>query len=88
MRAAREAQRLLQRIEQGFSAEERASDRPLGSLFLHGYLCMRLALAQHALDPKAWAPAGRASAAPDTREAAFGALLALENDVERRVLDL
>ena len=88
VRAARETQRLLQRIEQGFSAEERASDRPLGSLFLHGYLCMRLALAQHALDPEAWAPAGRASVAPDTREAAFGALLALENDVERRVLDL
>ena len=88
VRAAESTQRLLRRIEQGFSREERLSDEPLGSLFLHGYLCMRRALAERSLDEDAWKPAPGTSEMPDTREAAFGALLALENDVERRVLAL
>ena len=88
VREAGRVQRLIARVEQGFAPQERASDRPLGSLFLHGYLSMRLALAQHSLDMETWKPERPPAPQPNTREAAFGALLALENDVERRALDL
>lgn len=88
VRTVRNTQRLLRSIEQRFSPGDRLSDAPLGGLFLHGYLCMRLALAERSLDLHAWKPAGDAQAEPASREAAFGALLALENDVERRALDL
>lgn len=88
VRTARQTQRLLRRIEQGFAPGERLSGKPLGGLFLLGYLCMTLALMDRTLDPEAWQTTGRMQAEPDSREAAFGALLALENDVERRALDL
>lgn len=83
------AQRLIGKIEQGFAPEERLSDAPLGRGFLHGYLTMLCALSTHdGLDKAAWKPEAAAYAPIESREAAFGALLALENSVERRILDL
>lgn len=83
------AQRLIGKIEQGFAPEERLSDAPLGRGFLHGYLTMLCALSTHdGLDKAAWKPEAAACAPIESREAAFGALLALENSVERRILDL
>lgn len=83
------AQRLIGKIEQGFAPEERLSDAPLGRGFLHGYLTMLCALSTHdGLDQAAWKPEAAAYAPIESREAAFGALLALENSVERRILDL
>ena len=83
------AQRLIGKIEQGFAPAERLSDAPLGRGFLHGYLTMLCALSTHdGLDKAAWKPEAAAYAPIESREAAFGALLALENGVERRILDL
>ena len=83
------AQRLIGKIEQGFAPAERLSDAPLGRGFLHGYLTMLCALSTHdGLDQAAWKPEAAAYAPIESREAAFGALLALENSVERRILDL
>ena len=83
------AQRLIEKIEQGFAPDERLSDAPLGRGFLHGYLTMLCALSTHGgLDQAAWKPESIDYAPPESREAAFGALLALENGVERRILDL
>lgn len=83
------AQRLIGKIEQGFAPAERLSDEPLGRGFLHGYLTMLCALSTHeGLDQAAWKPEAAACAPIESREAAFGALLALENSVERRILDL
>ena len=83
------AQRLIEKIEQGFAPDERLSDAPLGRGFLHGYLTMLCALSTHeGLNQAAWKPESIDYAPPESREAAFGALLALENGVERRILDL
>lgn len=83
------AQRLIGKIEQGFAPDERLSDAPLGRGFLHGYLTMICALSTHeGLDQAAWKPEAAVCAPIESREAAFGALLALENGVERRILDL
>ena len=83
------ALRLIGRIEQGFSPAERLSDAPLGRGFLHGYLTMLCALStRDGLDQAAWKPENAIYKTPESREAAFGALLALENGVERRILDL
>ena len=83
-------QRLLRKTEQSFTPDERLSDAPLGRGFLHGYLMMLEALqSRDGLDTDGWKPAHIALAAlPATREAAYGALLALENQTERRILDL
>lgn len=80
-------QRLLRRIEQGFDPAERLMPAPLGSGFLHGYLCMRCALmTRGGLETAAWKPVHRDFAAA-CRDDAFGALLALENRIERWALD-
>lgn len=85
---ARYAQRLLRRIELCFSLEERRSAAPLGSLFLHGYLGMRNALlTKGGLDWEAWKAQPPHQLSLEDRNAVFGALLALENQVERWVLD-
>ena len=83
-------QRLLRKTEQSFTPEERLSDAPLGRGFLHGYLMMLEALqSRDGLDTDGWQPAHiELAALPATREAAYGALLALENQTERRILDL
>ena len=86
---ARYAQRLLSRIEQAFLPEDRLSDAPLGRGFLRGYLMMLQALSASGLNREAWRPAAPPQEPPiESREAAFGALLALENQAERRILDL
>lgn len=86
--AARSAQWLLRRIERGFAAQERTSDAPLGGLFLNGYFGMRLALTtKDGLDRAAWSARPAADRPPDSRDAVYGALLALEDRVERWVLD-
>lgn len=85
--AANYVQRLLRRIEQGFDPAQRLAQAPLGSGFLHGYLCMRCALMTHGgLETAAWKPVHR-DFAVNCRDDAFGALLALENRIERWVLD-
>lgn len=86
--SAQYMQSLIRRIEQEFGADERNSDAPLGSLFLNGYLCMRLALRlKGGLDKEAWLCLKDEAAAANSRSKAFGALLALENQTERLVLD-
>lgn len=85
--AANYVQRLLRRIEQGFDPAQRLAQAPLGSGFLHGYLCMRCALmTRGGLETAAWKPVHR-DFAVNCRDDAFGALLALENRIERWVLD-
>lgn len=80
-------QRLLRRIEQGFDPAARLTPTPLGSGFLHGYLCMRCALmTRGGLETAAWKPVHK-DFAVSCRDDAFGALLALENRIERWVLD-
>lgn len=82
-------QNLLRAVERRFREEDRLSDARLGSLFLHGFLRMRLAQTQHdGLDWAQWTPGAPRTDPPKSREAAFAALLALENDIERRALDL
>ena len=89
VRAAARAQRLLCKIEQSFLRTERLSDAPLGRGFLHGYLRMLEALsAEASLNGNAWDPAAMSDEVPATRDAAFGMLLALENQMERYALDL
>ena len=81
-------QRLIGRIEQDFTEEERRAGTALGSSFLQGYLGMRLALrTKDGLDADAWAPRRDVPAVIDSRDAAFGALLSLENQVERWAMD-
>ena len=86
---ARRMQRLIGRIEQGFAEEERRAGTALGSGFLQGYLGMRLALrTKDGLDADAWALRRGVPAVIDSRDAAFGALLSLENQVERWAMDV
>lgn len=81
-------QQLLVCMEQRFTLQERSSSAPLGSVFLNSYLCMRLALtSKNGPDLEAWTPCSAVQFSVRSREAAFGALLALENQVERMVLD-
>ena len=78
----------LRQIEQGFSEKDRLSAEPLGSLFLHGYLGMRYALVvKGGLDPETWKEQPSCTVILDSRDMVFGALLALEDQVERWVLD-
>ena len=84
---ARFYQSLICRAEQAFAKEERRMHAPLKSEYLYGFFCMRHALTTGTLDQSAWQPLPRTSLSIETREDAFGALLALENLVERRALD-
>lgn len=89
VKTAARAQRLFCKIEQSFLRTERLSDVPLGRGFLHGYLRMLEALsAEASLNGNAWEPAAMTDEVPATRDAAFGMLLALENQMERYTLDL
>ncbi|MGN1074972.1 MAG: type I-C CRISPR-associated protein Cas8c/Csd1, partial [Eubacteriales bacterium] len=88
VRKAESVQRLLSRIEQGFDKQQRLSAAPLGTGFLHGYFCMRYALiTKNGLEKEAWEPESGRSSDIGSRDEAFGALLAIENRVERWVLD-
>lgn len=78
----------LRRIEQAFDLDDRLSDAPLGSGFLHGYLSMRRALiVKNGLDVESWKPISMPVLEIRDRDTAFGTLLAMENQVERWVLD-
>lgn len=88
VRAAERVKARLSRIEQAFRTEERSDPAPLGPLFLHGYLGMRQALmTPGGLDETQWRPLEEPYGPIVSRDAAFGALLALEDRVERWVLD-
>ena len=87
VKSAAATQRLICRLERRFTEDERLSSQPLGDGFLHGYLRMHLALRSAALDAGAWQTDPCDRPRPQTREALFGALLALENDTERAFLD-
>lgn len=85
------AQMRLCRIEQAFSREDRLSDAPLGNGFLHGYLSMYRALMRNdkeAFNNESWQLRKGVSLSVEDRNAAFGALLALENRVERYAMSL
>ena len=85
---AKYMQRLIHRVEQEFSDEERWESSRLDRNFLYGYLGMRSALTQKGgLDAEAWT---LRSGEPRTlwgRSEIYGALLALADQVERWVLD-
>ena len=76
---------MLQAIESGFEREARLDNAPLSSLFLHGFYRMRACLLSGG---KAQWENRAAPDAPLTRDRAYASLLALENHVERSVLDL
>lgn len=89
VRDAVRVQKRLRRIEQAFAPQDRLSDAPLGDGFLHGYLSMRRALmVKEGLDTESWQSDESIFSEIENRDAAFGALLALENLVERWALDL
>ncbi len=74
----------LCRIECCFSEEERASNAPLGGMYLHGYYQMLALLKRH---QTVETPARAAPKPLCCREAVYGALLAEEDRTERIVLD-
>lgn len=90
VKTANFTQKCLRKIEQSFRVEERLSDVPLGRGFLHGYLMMLEALqTKDGLDADGWMPIRMTEEAlPTSREASYGALLTLENQTERQILDL
>lgn len=76
---------MLRAIEEGFDGKARLDNTPLDSLFLHGFYRMRACLRSGG---KAAQEAQTAQDCPLTRNSAYAALLAIENRVERAVLDL
>lgn len=86
--SSRYLQKLISEIEQRFDIAERKSNAPLGSSFLNAYLSMRLALrVKGGLGHEEKRPYERKFFVPADRNEAYGALLALENQTERFVLD-
>ncbi len=76
---------MLQTIEGGFERAERLDDAPLNSLFLNGFYRMRAYLRSGgSVELDAPAPQEQ----PLTRDRAYASLLAIENRVERIVLDM
>lgn len=82
-RASRNVIALLRTCEACFRQEERDDDSELDSGFLHGYYTMRFALNTGTVGTSSV----RSEATSKTRDDVFGELLALENRVERRVMD-
>lgn len=76
---------MLRAIEGGFERAERLDNAPLNSLFLHGFYRMYACLRSGG---KAALKTQTAQDAPWTRDRAYAALLAMENKVERIVLDM
>lgn len=82
-------QSLISGIEQRFDLKERESAKSLGSGFLNGYLSMRLALrVKDGLNFDSFKTLSTEAAPLNSRDAAYGALLSLENQTERLILDL
>ena len=76
---------MLRAIEEGFDSKARLDNTPLDSLFLHGFYRMRACMRSGG---KAALEAHTAQDCPLTRNSAYASLLAIENHVERIVLDL
>ena len=76
---------MLRAIEEGFDSKARLDNTPLDSLFLHGFYRMRACMRSGG---KAALEAHAAQDCPLTRSSAYASLLAIENQVERIVLDL
>lgn len=76
---------MLRAIEEGFDGKARLDNTPLNSLFLHGFYRMRACMRSGG--KAAW-EAQAAQDCPLTRNSAYASLLAIENQVERAVLDL
>lgn len=76
---------MLRAAETGFGRADRLSNAPLDSMFLNGFYRMRAFILAGG---KPDLPAQSEKNVPDMREAVYAALLAIENDVERAVLDL
>lgn len=85
---AERLQELLEKIECRFQLEARCTDTPLSGMYLRGYYLMRNALRHRGLAMDAWRQKQSVSASLLSREALFGALLAVENQTERVALDL
>ncbi len=77
--------RLLSIVESGFDSGARTDNTPLNSLFLHGFYRMRTCILSGGR-PQIETP--NTSERPMTRDRAYAWLLAIENRVERIVLDL
>lgn len=75
----------LHRLECCFEPEERLSNMSLNSMFLHGYYCMRQCIKTK--KAKLVAPEYPQKQTVMSRERAYAALLAIENRIERTVLD-
>lgn len=81
-------QKLIRKIEYSFSPEDRCSPAPLGFGFVHGYLCMCSAISgRGGLDSAAWEMPAHYSARILSRSAAYGALAAIDDRLERLYLD-
>lgn len=76
---------MLRDIEEGFDSKARLDNTPLDSLFLHGFYRMRACMRSGG---KVAREAQTAQDCPLTRNSAYASLLAIENRVERAVLDL
>ena len=83
-------QEILRKIEYSFSLQDRQSNKPLGRRFLYGYYSMRTALmVKNGIDWPKWKQSEAILPYQcNCREAVFSALFAIENLVERQILDL
>ena len=75
----------LHQLECCFEPEERLSNMPLNSMFLHGYYCMRQCIKTKGA--KLVVQKNPQKQTVMSRERAYAALLAIENRIERTVLD-
>lgn len=74
----------LHRVERCFDMEDRLNSSPLNSMFLHGYYCMRQCMISKTT--KLMVPESNPQIKM-VRENVYAELLALENRIERMVLD-
>ena len=75
----------LHQLECCFEPEERLSNMPMSSMFLHGYYCMRQCIKTK--KAKLVMPEYPQKQTVMSRERAYAALLAIENQIERIVLN-
>lgn len=75
----------LHQLECCFKPEERLNNTPLSSMFLHGYYCMRQCIKTK--DAKLIVLDDSKNQTVMSRENAYGTLMAIENRIERTVLD-
>lgn len=85
LRAAKHYQYLITLVESSFTREDRESILPLHPEALHAYYCMRHALLNR-FDIVKTAPTQKNMIL--TRDAAYGKLLSIENQIERFILNI